>query len=473
MNTDTFLPYHMLLDDIKNFKQSGTSHGGDENFNAFDTPSNKYFKIMFYFGSDSEFNDNTQATGSGLLAPTWEEYNSGGDDKFYNYNSAWAYLKLNDENERAEKLEQFVTLLSDISSKSPWYFSSVGGLGDALDRKVAESGKLEMETKKLNITCLPDAYDGRIGTLLELYRDVTWSWVHKKEIIPANLRKFDMAIYIFEMPDHKVYGKDDYTPSYKMIEFHDCEFNFNSIKSAWSEINNVDGIQPKYTIDISYGDCYEISYNNIMMRTIGDVILTDMINLSKTDTVYDSKPQQDDGQYAIIKSLSNNTIPVSSLIDVVTVGDTTNSKLITTFGNLGTRSIDSARSDGTDIEYKEVYKPGFLANAVGQVAGHLVADVKSLFNRAVLGNIYTYSLTQIGAQLEEATRGNLIKTGMTVAQYIKNSESRKQENISASGNIYEGDIPATDNTGRKPIVVNKVSKQLGNIFSASTLANNL
>jgi hypothetical protein len=210
-----------------------------------------------------------------------------------------------------------------------------------------------------------------------------------------------------------------------------------------------------------------------MMRTIGDVILTDMINLSKTDTVYDSKPQQDDGQYAIIKSLSNDTIPVSSLIDVVTVGDTTNSKLITTFGNLGTRSIESARNDNTDIEYKEVYKPGFLANAVGQVAGHLVADVKNFIKRAVLGNIYTYSLTQIGAQLEEAARGNLIKTGMTVAQYIKNSENRKQENISASGNIYEGDVAATDNTGRKPIVVNKASKQLGNIFSASTLANNL
>ena len=70
----------------------------------------------------------------------------------YNHNSAWAYLKLNDEQERAEKLEQFILLLSNISSKSPWYFSSVGGLQEALERKVAEDGKLEMsETKKLTI----------------------------------------------------------------------------------------------------------------------------------------------------------------------------------------------------------------------------------------------------------------------------------------------------------------------------------
>lgn len=542
-NDNAILPYYRLLDDIKNFKTSGTSYDMDENFNMFDTPSHKYFKLMFYFGSDSEFPDsnektsgNNQTTGSGLLAPTWEEYNLGGDDKFYNYNSAWAYLKMNDENERAEKLEQLITLLSDISSKSPWYFSSVGGLQEALERKVTEDGKLEIADKKLTITCLPDAFDNRIGTLLELYRDVTWSWVHKKEIIPANLRKFDMAIYIFETPDHKFYNKDNFKPSYKMIEFHDCEFNYNSIKSAWSEVNNVEGISPKYTIDITYADCYEISYNNMMMRAIGDVILTDMINASKQDSAYESKAQGDDGQYAIIKSLSNSVIPVESLIDIVTLGDTTNSKSIITFGNLSDRSILFERNDNNDkpdpkanIEYKKVYKPGFVSNAAGQVAGHIVADTKSLLNRALLGNIYTLSLTQVGSELSDLAKGNMVKTGMTAGQYIKKFEKGKvtenqrklmayekpefgfdkkkfihkgeytspihvdnifmddyyvsagelpQSNNETSrametGNIYEVDKAATDNTGRKPIVVNKVSKQLGNIFSASTLANNL
>lgn len=540
-NNNTILPYYRMLDDIKNFKTSGTVYDMDENFNMFDTPAHKYFKLMFYFGSDSEFKDSSSAQpqkfdGSGLLAPTWESYKLTGDDKFYNHNSAWAYLKLNDENERAEKLEQFVTLLSDISSKSPWYFSSVGGLQEALERKVTEDGKLEIVDKKLTITCLPDAYDNRIGTLLELYRDVTWSWVHKKEIIPANLRKFDMAIYIFEAPDHKLYGKDKFMPSYKMIEFHDCEFNYNSIKSAWSEINNVDGISPKYTIDITYADCYEISYNNMMMRTIGDVILTDMINTAGNDAAYDSKPQLDDIQYAIVKSLSTGTIPVESLIDIVTLGDTTSSKSITTFGNLNDRSTYLERNDKNDkpdpkanIEYKEVYKPGFLSNATGQVASHIVADTKSLLNRALLGNIYTLSLTQIGSQLSDLAKGNLIKTGMTAGQYVKKFEKGKVtetqrklmvyekpefgfdkkkfiykgeytspihvDNIfmddyyistgeslqtnndtyyaEEMSNMHEDDIPATDNTGRKSIVVNKTSKQLGNIFSASTLANNL
>ena len=108
--------------------------------------------------------------------------------------------------------------------------------------------------------------------------------------------KFDMAVYVFEsqIADwHKVYpelglgsveNEDDliigtnrgFITSYKLLEFHNCEINYNSIKSGWSELNNQTGITPTYTIDISYDDCYEISYNEHMMRKIGDVIATDI-----------------------------------------------------------------------------------------------------------------------------------------------------------------------------------------------------
>ena len=180
------LSYDNILKDIKRFKSSGSRYGDD--FNLTDTPSQKYFKILFYFGSDPEFpNDNTKNPnlgGSGLLDPTWEyipslKYTSdfvgignniseeslkGGRKKFaeynatlnhYKYNSAWSFLRLNDELERAEKLQHFITLLSDISAFSPWYFSTVTGIQEALERKFTEDGKLDMtERKKLTITCL-------------------------------------------------------------------------------------------------------------------------------------------------------------------------------------------------------------------------------------------------------------------------------------------------------------------------------
>jgi hypothetical protein len=72
------------------------------------------------------------------------------------------------------------------------------------------------------------------------------------------------------------------------------------------------------------------------------------------------------------------------------------------------------------------------------LAGAIKGDVVSLLKRAVLGNIYTYSLTQIGSEIESAAQGNLIKAGQTVKQYIKNAQQRaamknKKHN---PGNIY-------------------------------------
>ena len=456
---ESILSYAQFLKDIKNFKSSGakSNDGAARDFNLLDTPAQKYFKILFYFGSMSEYDTDDTTRLSGLLAPTWEVFNERENATFassmsalqyYDFNSAWAYLMLNDELERAEKLEQFVTLLSDINTYSPWYFTSVNGIGEALERKATEDGKIDMnDRKKLTITCLPDAFDNRITTLLELYRDITWSWVQKKEIIPANLRKFDMALYIFEAPNNVwhysdnneviIDGKSGYQPSYKMIEFHDCEFNYNSIKSGWNELNNQTGFAPTYNIEILYNDCYDVSYNEFMLQTIGDVIMTD------TAFVTYNEEGIIQGENGIVSQIDNanesdkNALK-NKLDTLVNVEGFKRGEdgYINNYGNLNKRHgiIDPSFNEKT----KPIYQPGFISNAIGQVAGHLIADVSSKIKRAVLGNLYTYSLTQIGNQISDALQGNLIKAGMTVAQYIKNGQQRAAEKIKKkpSGNIF-------------------------------------
>ena len=431
------LSYSNILNDIQNFRRAGGPHSSD--FNLFDTPARKYFKILFYFGSESEFSDGSS---SGLLAPTWEAFKvdeeEGAEtavevkDDYYNYNSAWAFLKMNDENERAEKLEQFVTLLADINANSPWYFSKLGGITEAINRKTVEEGKVDVsEDRKLTIACLPDAFDNRIGTLLDLYRDITWSWVQKKEIIPANLRKFDMAVYIFETPEmnwHKgeknilgmqtkdvILDSDNsaFKVSYKMIEFHDCEFNYNSAKSAWSDIDNTVGIAPTYTIEISYKDCYEVSYNDIMMRTIGDFILTDM---PRTNDAYESYAQTDDPtQVNLIKRRS------------------------------------------------QPYKSSWLQNALEQLGSTAVHSVKNIVKRGILGNIYGLSLTDAISLGKNVLVGNVIQTAQQLGANAKNANKIKR-GMSVKEwsrkNIYEGQKSTT------------YTKPSGNIFSSSTIANN-
>lgn len=458
-STPEMMSYARILRDRQDFRRSGSRSGSD--FNIFDTPSQKYFKILFYFNGKSEF-ETDDSRASGLLAPTWQYIKKVPRDKipsnpvvpdlseafktfgyqkkttpeqptepvdneyydYHNYNSAWAYLKMNDENERAEKLQQFITLLSNINSESPWYFSSVSGLDSAQERKVATDGKLDMnEVKRLQIKCLPDAVDDRIGTLLSLYRDITWSWTMKKEILPVNMRKFDMAIYVFEAPMSYIHeetdiidGKSGFKPSYKMFEFHNCEFDYNSLKSGYSELSNQTGTQPTYTIDIMYDDCYEVSYNNIMMRTIGDII--------KTDTSY---------------TCMLNGDPVYSIVSEEQVDD-----------------IDISE----ELKSRITHNTGAVKQLIGAVKG----DVKSLIKRAILGNIYTYSLTKIGSDIDSALQGNLIKAGQTAKQYIKNAQQRAamknyRKQPPKATNIYSGDVPQRGIPS-------------GNIFNKTTIANN-
>ena len=478
------LSYDNILNDIKRFKSSGSRFGDD--FNLTDTPTQKYFKILFYFGSAPEFpDDNINPTnedsnlpkkmGSGLLDPTWEYIIDSNASNFYNYNSAWSFLKLNDELERAEKLQHFITLLSDISSFSPWYFTSVSGVQEALERKFTEEGKLDMtERKKLTITCLPDAFDNRIGTLLDLYRDVTWSWVHKKEIIPTNLRKFDMAIYIFETPEKNwhlpgdvIDGKETskFNVGYKMIEFHDCEFNYNSVKTGWNELNNQTGFTPTYQIEILYNDCYEVSYNDIMMRTIGDVILSDLVNASVTDDSYISH-EQTSPQDHIIDQLNSRLKPIfedntTSDIDALVekASDMMGINKTARFGNLATRN---GSTGDIVMDYRIEYESGFIENAIGQVAGHAKQWVKGKVNRALMGNLFTFSLTQMKDQAKDLLQGNLIKTGMSIAEYVKESNARKdvRNKEKPKGDIFP-DSPA------------RIPTQIGNIYSGNTIANNL
>ena len=461
------LSYKHLVSSRNNFRSSGTKNGDE--FNIYDIPAHKYFKMLFYFGSDSEFGDTTNnPAGSGLLAPTWEylnttnkaDSNENGNaapnesrhkstdvNKYYMYNSAWAYLMLNDELERAEKLIQFVTLLSDINSNSPWYFSTVSGLSEALERKVAErEAKFEIVDKKITIECMPDAFDNRIDTLLSLYRDITWSWTHKKEIVPANLRKFDMAIYIFETPENNwhtggfvdsgsaswrdtvdanwaksdavIIGSDasPFQVSYKMIEFHDCEINYNAVKTGWGKLDNQAGVTPTFQIEITYGDCYEVTYNDIMMRTIGDVILTDLVNSSSETSLYLSSAQEDDPK--LVSALKQHA---DGFVSDLKQRDEPMTK------NLKNRYNDV---------HKNIQVGGALSNAVKQVAGHAIADVSSTLKRAVLGNLYSMSLTRIKDQVGDLLEGNLIKTGMTAAAYLKTAKELNPNSNTPIKNLY-------------------------------------
>ena len=517
---DNIISYAAFLKDRDNFRSSGTKKGSD--FNFYDTPSHKFFKILFYFWN-SDIDDDLNHSG-GLLAPTWEFYSNDGSDKYMNYDSAWAYLKNNDEDERAEKLEQFVTLLSTINSESPWYFNEITGLGEALDRKQTNGEfKIEEERKKISIKCLPDAFDNRIEILLSLYRDITWSWSNKREIIPANLRKFDMGIYIWEssiyaMNTDSVLDEksDKYSSSYKLIEFHNCEFDYNSLKSGYETLTNKEGFANEFTIDIMFDDCYEHTYNSIMMRTIGDVITTDTAMIVYSDggqgTLNTISIAQGDesSYYNNANKIIDNNIKLS---DNISEAETRDMYWLENQYIKPKRVL--AGHKGSDFGEK-----GIFGNMVDQVVGKITNDLKSVGNRLLLGNLHTYSISKMASQLKSIFDGNVFTALDTVDKYagtnimdgihkyslgalaqegqnrlnniaLDKKSGRNNGNSQPLGKMHDG-TPTEQYSGRTyinspydrtepsiqmgdifPTVPKEIVKTLGNLNKAKTIINNI
>lgn len=422
------LSYGEFLNNIKKFKTAGTRNGDE--FNKFDTPGHFYFRLMFFFWNGD--NDLNESGSGGLLSPTWQlldESTINGAkssdakslEQLYNSNSAWSYLIMNNENERAELLKQFVELLSNINTRSPWYFQSIEGLDGALERKQISDDKMQFDEsrKKITIKCMPDAYDNRIATLLDLYKSVVWSWQLKKEIVPANLRKFDMGLYIFSSPVGKMHGnklyndfvsntlpetsdnyarigqnQTGYITSYKYIEFHNCEIDYNSGKSGLGTLTNTDGNQQEYSIDIYFDDCYEDRYNEFMMKYIGDMIVWDAA------------------------STVTNSDGISNLIE---------------------KSKPTINADASKIleQRSDLYDGGFLENAINQL-GQAGADwVKNKLTGLYLGNIFSFSTKTFIDQIKNLSSGNVIGAYNDVAKYVSNSKVKKTKNVENLGNIFK------------------------------------
>ena len=275
--------YYSYLDFIRNRKDFKVVNSED----IFDNPSALFYKIIFYFNKENGLLGTDK-----ILESEITEF-----DKDYklsdsnNYrNTAYNYLLLNNEVERAFLLKKFIYLLSNINSNTPWYFQEVSGIESAIERKIFSEGEIKLDEKprQLSIKCLNDSMDNRIGTLLDLYRSVCYSYDKRKEIVPANLRKFNMGILLFSAPlrgysgksaGQKVYPRipdkntQDVISSAKFFEFRNCEFDYNSSKSAFSSLNTSESaFSPEYTITINYDDCYESRFNDAMQAVITDFI---------------------------------------------------------------------------------------------------------------------------------------------------------------------------------------------------------
>lgn len=465
-NTSGYISYDEILGLRDSFRKAGGRAKND--FNVADNPGLKYFKIFFHFYNGSaDTNDDVGIYSGGLLSPIFEmsadtskettEQNTGtpseslsmidfdNDDNLRKYTTAWTYLKLNNEHERADRLVDFVRLLSNISTYSPWYFQSIEGLDAAIERKYVSDKefKLEEDRQKISIKCLKDSVDDRIGTLLDLYRSIVYSQSMKRFVLPANLRKFDMSIMVFEAPIHTLHSPDykslakvllaresesaviglnvqsanaseskSAPASYKYYEFHNCEFDYSSAKAAGS-LNNADGLSPEYTIDILFDDMYENRYNAFLGANMGDFVIQDL-ELMSQNTLY------------------NNSSSASSK----------------TYKRL------------------DMYEKGFFETMVGEAAGLAKNIAVNKVTGAFLGNLYSFSLEKAAQQVTGVVQGDVLGTARAIQTYVNNAAVKDNDNqkFKTKESLYE------------PVEQSKVTDRVistGNMFKKQSMTNNI
>lgn len=102
------------------------------------------------------------------------------------------------------KLRAFLQALNTINAEMPWYWQSLSGLNEAVDIDEINPYKKD---KELKISTL-ETINLPILTMFEYYRDALFDRDRNSFILPQNLIKFDLYVYVTEALPIDVDGKD-------------------------------------------------------------------------------------------------------------------------------------------------------------------------------------------------------------------------------------------------------------------------
>lgn len=273
--------YENFVSELINFRKGLHSFAGE--------PGWFYFKIFFHF------DDNNGLLGDIINADTSKKET----------NTAYRYLATRSKGnsfkscnlgQRKLMLERFVKKLASISFETPWLFDKIIGL-DKAGVAIADY----TSDKQIEISCLEDTIDMKLTTLFHLYQYVCYDEIMGKEIVPENLRKFNMSIMVYHIPikfydtafttnhggvdeSRSIHGSSlSYANrmSYKLYTFKQCEFDLQSMFGITP--GTVDNAKPfnmaKSNIIIKYNKCFTHLMNEWDQIMVGpDGIYYDPIN---------------------------------------------------------------------------------------------------------------------------------------------------------------------------------------------------
>ena len=187
--------------------------------------------------------------------------------------------------ERLEALQNFKKALKTINNEMPWYWQSLSGL-ERIQQYNPENAYFGGDEAELTIGTL-ESINLTVAGLMHLYRKAVFDENKWTYILPANLRRFRMYVYVTEvrtiknLSEPKINGldtaqfPDNFKPSigidnknkgisgtqnrpYFMFSLKYCEFDLASGTSAFSELQKSPESEATGEIKIKYEALYSM-----------------------------------------------------------------------------------------------------------------------------------------------------------------------------------------------------------------------
>lgn len=340
--------------------------------------------------------------------------------------SALNYLKAINDSQRFEYLKLFQDLLLDTNYYQPWYWQQIDGVDKVWDYGSLKDPYKGGDESRIKITTL-ESIDLRVTALMDLYRKACFDYEFRREIIPSNLRKFQVTIFIQEIRNIQVdfgsignalntfnsvsgaFGQSPLvlpfeTPQQKaaretarvsnefganvMFTLKFCEFDSDKSSAAFATVNMVAPEPASQIIEFTY-DSIDESYLNPTIQNVPPGFSGAGMNYSFLDDL--GSPESNSGMSMIEKMQKLANDP-----------DYRKDVMQTAAKNAGA-ALGAAALNAVDT---------LAANAANRVQGEL--------NRLLLGNVYGFSASNALTSLQQ---GSLLSLGPQIQNQINRNDN--------------------------------------------------
>ena len=145
-------------------------------------------------------------------------------------------------------LENFQKVLLKINKELPWFWQTISGVDAAMTYNNLADPWWGAETPKLEIECLEENVELTAIGLMDLYKRACYDFTRWVEVIPPNLRHFQMQVWVSEV---RRFQQDT---GAKDLGFYDNPENSGNSGNV-TKINQEFSLEAKPFIQLNFSHC--------------------------------------------------------------------------------------------------------------------------------------------------------------------------------------------------------------------------